>query len=96
MYGLGRSVSIHFNDLWIQWKMLQNGLMVSSTRSLDLNFTDDTSTMPTASIDTDAVIPDNMEKPDKIVYKLEPCDKVATLYVMQQKFEPPTYTDSIE
>lgn len=52
--------------------------------------------MPAASSDADAVIPEMDEKPNKIVYKLEPCDKVATLYVMQQKFEPPTYTDSNE
>lgn len=52
--------------------------------------------MPTASPNTDDDAPEYVDKPDKIVYKLEPCDKVATLYVMQQKFETPTYTDSLE
>lgn len=27
----------------------------------------------------------------KAVYELEPCDKVATLYVMQKKFDNPTF-----
>lgn len=54
----------------------------------DINITDDTSTMATPSDDHVAA--------DKITYTLEACDKVATLYVMQQKFEPPTNYDSHE
>lgn len=27
----------------------------------------------------------------KAIYELEPCDKVAKLYVMQQKFDAPTF-----
>lgn len=40
--------------------------------------------------------PDTAESMDKVEYTLEPCDKVATLYVMQQKFESPTNHDSQE
>lgn len=37
-------------------------------------------------------MPDSdVEKPEKETLTLEPCDKVATLYVMQQKFETPSY-----
>lgn len=46
--------------------------------------------MPTQTPDTNA--PENAPAPNKIVYKLEPCDKVATLYVMDQKYELPTDT----
>lgn len=55
---------------------------------VDTNFTDETSTMPTANAS------EVKQKLDKIIYTLEPCDKVATLYVMQQTFEPLKHTDS--
>lgn len=59
-----------------------------------INYTDESTTMPTASDNNDASA--ETEKPNKIVYKLEPCDKVATLYVMHQNYEPPTDTDYLE
>lgn len=33
---------------------------------------------------------------EKIIYTLEACDKAVTLYVMDQKFEPPINHDSHE
>lgn len=56
---------------------------------VDLTFTDGTTT-----IRPDDTVEDTGESKKKI--DLEPCDKVATLYVMDQKFEPPTNYDSHE
>lgn len=34
---------------------------------------------------------ENQEYTGKAIYELEPCDKVATLYVMQHKFDAPIF-----